>query len=460
MKWIRGPVCGIDNCRSRLYKRDAGRKFCQFGHVAEGDLDIEDDDGEQYTQTRRLNIQFTETAFGSQATSRSTATLGILSEKGAQRLYGSEGRALHYKCLQHILRAITPKVIRHLYKDYGETAVNSLIMSIDPVLKLLWVRLVRKVYITSRPGLIELYVLIYLALRQLNRYPVFVDQYLDMLKKNKVPTINAMTLLLPEMKKALPTGISKLFAILVMPLNDAFYGLLAKWSTQLSLLSVCTTPLDYSYAIAFKLLADLRLPHAPQLLVIYHALAMEVTGGLFRQHAWYAISSVPEIQIVGLVQYVIRLYFLASPEIVDTSQWLAWLSKDEEIPCFNDKTQHMTTEEIMGLSKGKISNYLDWVFENLVPDRYKDPENNDLSVMEKKLDRIFTFQKSEQPPQTTVSNLPFPAVKNNLSTSQRGEVETQIEKFLCSRFSLSPSMLNSMREKIESNLYQKISYTS
>lgn len=57
--YIRGPVCGVDNCPSRLWRVINGRRTCQYGHVMEGDVEFNDDDDNvnvMSTMTRRMNL--------------------------------------------------------------------------------------------------------------------------------------------------------------------------------------------------------------------------------------------------------------------------------------------------------------------------------------------------------------------------------------------------------------------
>ncbi|OBA23451.1 hypothetical protein METBIDRAFT_9714 [Metschnikowia bicuspidata var. bicuspidata NRRL YB-4993] len=455
-KWIRGPICGIDNCRSRLYKRDAGRKFCQFGHIAEGDLDIEDEDGESYTQTKRLNIHFTDTGFGSQASSKATNDASILANLGDKRLYGTDGLVHQYKCFQYILRDVTPKVVRHLYGAFGSTAVESLIAAADPILKLLWVRFVKQTFGNTTPSVSELYILIYLALRQLNRYPVFIDQYIEMVSQNKVPVLNALSLLPPDMRILLPVSSAAVFSPSKVLVEDAFYVLLAKWSTDLDLRNVCATPLDYSYPIVFKLLTDLRIPHAPQLLAVYHELALEITLGVLKQQSLYSILTVPEIQILGLVQYVLHLYLLASPEIFHIQQWIQWIEQDQELPCFRNRNHNMPIDEIVCLSKKQISKYLDWVHENIIPPKYKDPETEELSIMDKKLNKIFEFRSGNEAPTSHILKPPLKLVENDLSASDRARIENHIRNYVCARYGVKSSTLRGVYDRIDGNLRQRL----
>lgn len=458
VKWIKGPICGIDNCRSRLYMRSAGRKFCQFGHVAEGNLDIEDEEGEAYSQTKRLNIQFTDTGFGSQTSVTSTPNTTILKGKGSQRYYGEKGHAYQYKCFQHILREITPKIVHYLYRDFGNDAVKSLVLSVDPIAKLFWVRCVKKTFTGTRPTVVDLFTLVYLALRQLNRYPIFVDEYLEMMTKNKVPFFNAVDILTFDMRVVLPVNSSKLFNAQSAPLEDRFYVLVAKWSVILGVNSACVTPLDYSYPIVCKLLVDLRLPHVPQILVAYHELAHEFTKGHFVHKSISSVITVPEIQIVGLAYYAIRLYLLASSEVVDTEKWMKWLSKKDELLFFKNRFHSASSEDLMKLSEPQVNKYLDWMYETLIPNEYNEPDSEHLTLMQKKLDKIFTYAKTGTVEVDFAIGAPLGIVENTISAAEIPYIDGVLESFICEKYGLRQSTLELMRERIDRDLHEKISY--
>lgn len=65
--FIRGPVCGTDNCPSRLWRIIDGRRTCRYGHVMDGDIEFNNDEDDvggnamagvasSGVVTRRLNL--------------------------------------------------------------------------------------------------------------------------------------------------------------------------------------------------------------------------------------------------------------------------------------------------------------------------------------------------------------------------------------------------------------------
>ncbi|AGO09850.1 AaceriAAL140Cp [[Ashbya] aceris (nom. inval.)] len=104
--YIRGPVCGTDNCRSRLWRIINGHRTCQYGHVMEGDVEFNDDDEEFSAMgvvTRRLNL--TTNATGNFQSSQAFSQTQVLSQHDDEkRLLGAPARELFLKCFQYILR--------------------------------------------------------------------------------------------------------------------------------------------------------------------------------------------------------------------------------------------------------------------------------------------------------------------------------------------------------------------
>ena len=97
-QWIRGPICGVDNCRSRLYRSTDGMKICQYGHVMEGNVEINDDQDENFVSTRRLNLQLDNGGF-------SIALQNIATrQETSKKVYGTNGKMLYWRCLQVLLK--------------------------------------------------------------------------------------------------------------------------------------------------------------------------------------------------------------------------------------------------------------------------------------------------------------------------------------------------------------------
>lgn len=116
--FIRGPVCGVDNCPSRLWRVIAGRRTCQYGHVMEGDIEFNNDDDEAGggVITRRLNL--TTNALGSFQSSLSLSQLDnndnrSQNSRKSKKIYGIEADILYIKSFQYVLKKQCNYLIQH-----------------------------------------------------------------------------------------------------------------------------------------------------------------------------------------------------------------------------------------------------------------------------------------------------------------------------------------------------------
>ena len=99
--WFRGPVCGTDNCRSRLFRSQDGLTICQFGHVLEGAVEINDEpDVGGMVQTRRINTVAVDERGLMSSVARSTSQAA----KTQERLSGDDALTMYHKCLQLLLK--------------------------------------------------------------------------------------------------------------------------------------------------------------------------------------------------------------------------------------------------------------------------------------------------------------------------------------------------------------------
>lgn len=89
--WTKGPLCGKDNCTSRLWHVVEGYRVCRNGHVREGDIEIGSDDDEFYSQ-RTLRIP-------SQPSQHN-----LNNSEHREILSGSKATKLYMQSLQYLLR--------------------------------------------------------------------------------------------------------------------------------------------------------------------------------------------------------------------------------------------------------------------------------------------------------------------------------------------------------------------
>ncbi|QLL33544.1 hypothetical protein HG536_0E04550 [Torulaspora globosa] len=114
--FIRGPVCGVSNCPSRLWRIIDGRRTCQYGHVMEGDVEFNNDDDDLASAgvvTRRLNL--TTGATGSfQSSFNASQSHNQQNLTGSKKIHGYQAKVLFIKSFQLVLRAQAKWLIREM----------------------------------------------------------------------------------------------------------------------------------------------------------------------------------------------------------------------------------------------------------------------------------------------------------------------------------------------------------
>lgn len=453
--WIRGPPCGIDNCRSRLYRLYGGQKYCQFGHVMEGNLEYGEDDGESYTQTRRLNIAITDTGFGSQASTSATPQAAGITESKLVRLYGDRGRVLHFQCLGRVFQLLVPRVARELYPDLPAMELDEFCVSLDHTARLLWVRFAEAIFPGSTlPMIKDVTVLVYLALRQLNRYPVFVEDYLVILYENRVPIVNSNELIDAAAWAALPPVSFVSFTDYELPLHDTFYKLLAKWTIKLGLKHLQEPLGDAIYPLAYRLFLDLRLPHLPRLLCVLHGLNLD--RGLRRRRNGMLLRDTPEPFAVALMYYALRLYLHGLPQIVLRAELKAELQKPTvAFPFLLRPFHEVSASEIMLMSEDDVSRYCDWVYDAIVPGKYKALDTTELSLVERRVNRFFPFERKGWNKSALKARglEPLALVDNKLSHAELGRLEALLMRYLLDRYGLRQLTLRKIVQHITQRHY-------
>ncbi|SCU82971.1 LAME_0C03532g1_1 [Lachancea meyersii CBS 8951] len=269
--FFRGPICGTDNCRSRLWRIIDGRRTCQYGHVMEGDVEFNDDEDDINSMgvvTRRLNL--TTNASGSFRSSMNSQSQSSQKTSDSMKVYGEEADRLFLKCFQHILKL----QCRWLIVNQKFPAV------FEEIVKIMWMRLMKSLgeedglqpptelnsgrknrgEKRGRLGLSLLsgVALLYMAGAHL-RLPVFWPDYLRWICSLKLVYFKANLNLAPSYRRQLPNYYLQLLEGGKTPTGVQFYHRLA---------NICGRVDIYSNARAFvtveplllKLLLTSRLP--------------------------------------------------------------------------------------------------------------------------------------------------------------------------------------------------------
>ncbi|VVT50145.1 uncharacterized protein SAPINGB_P002623 [Magnusiomyces paraingens] len=127
LRWSVGPVCGVDNCRSRHWRIIDGQHVCRNGHVREGDIEMAEDEGGG-EQGRYMRVT------GSMIADRRSQAASQPEEASPKEVTKSLHKALTY---------ILKQQAEFLVKEKG---APSDIMHVSRALFGLWVD-----YITNRP---------------------------------------------------------------------------------------------------------------------------------------------------------------------------------------------------------------------------------------------------------------------------------------------------------------------
>lgn len=139
--YIRGPVCGVGNCPSRLWRIIDGRRTCQFGHVMEGDVEFNDEDEDATNAgvvTRRLNL--TTSATGNfQSSFNSSQIQNSQVEEGGKKIYGPEARLLFIRAVQFTLKRQSRWLINE----------HNLPQEFDKVVKIIWMKILKSIEFDS-----------------------------------------------------------------------------------------------------------------------------------------------------------------------------------------------------------------------------------------------------------------------------------------------------------------------
>ncbi|CAI1513341.1 hypothetical protein SEUBUCD646_0J01800 [Saccharomyces eubayanus] len=220
--FIRGPVCGADNCPSRLWRIIDGRRTCQYGHVMDGDVEFNDDEDDLNglaagVITRRLNL--TTNATGSFQSSQLSNSQLLLqqqrrSHKKFKKLIGHEAKLLFLKSFQFILKRQTRWLIDEMHFP----------AEFDHVVKIIWLKLLKTINDQPREELrLRLHMastvsILYLASTHLS-LPVYTCDYIKWICTTKMPYFQASELLPKSWRTRLPNYYISILEGSISPFN-------------------------------------------------------------------------------------------------------------------------------------------------------------------------------------------------------------------------------------------------
>lgn len=368
--YIKGPVCGVDNCPSVLYRHADGHKICQYGHVQEGDIEINDDQDDNFVVTRRLGFN--------QINGKLLAKGPKVKFSKRKRLTGNPGKEMYLKCLQIIFKYQIKAVINELFPPDKQFE-----QELNKVVKIYWIRLLdsylknpsirsNSVNFNTRPGarlptVFETAFIVYYSILKLNYYPIYFHEFVSLLKTNKVPFLKTIHLLPPINQQLLPFAY---FASIEMNLTgdlDLQLRLLVK---KIGLPTI-EKQLNYFYPFIFKVFSqELLLPNSLELFALVHNLCTRVnydfklTGSEQRQK-----TLAPDVMVAAFMVLAVKIYFiyLNKTKPLNYKDWLNNLHKFDTTRInkseFSSKKQQESIYNLIEWSDDKINSYCDYLNE-------------------------------------------------------------------------------------------------
>ncbi|RLV96009.1 RNA polymerase I-specific transcription initiation factor RRN7 [Spathaspora sp. JA1] len=427
--WFRGPVCGTDNCRSRLYRSSDGLTICQFGHVLEGAVEFNDDQDQAIVSTRRLNAAVAMDARGSYTSSQqarqSTQSLGERSE----RLFGSEALSVYYRCLQILLKYQLNVFIKLFCSE-------SMTKDLTCLVKSNWMDVLSDVHKSEDDGHIDtldLIVIIYISSLQLQAYSIYTSDILDHILSNEIPYVRTLHLVPQELLDKLPTLFHNRLQPYNLPTKNQIYK---KLKITLGRVQMdMTIPTSFYFPFIFKTCSQtLILPNSPDLFMSTYKLLqlLEVNSFTINYTAKKTniyFPSIPEIYLSSIMVFIIKLSFYNNKYSINN--WLTNLSNLESTDFISDETN------LLDWSDSKVENYCDWIYDSIIPKKYKLNESNStLSTLDKRLFQIFKLEKDDEDnidkPTTTASTR---SILNHTSSDNSNQDFQKLEQELLTRFS-------------------------
>ncbi|SCU85795.1 LADA_0D09736g1_1 [Lachancea dasiensis] len=409
--FFRGPICGTDNCRSRLWRIIDGRRTCQYGHVMEGDVEFNDDEDDINSMgvvTRRLNL--TTNVTGSFRSSMNSQLQNSQKNDEFPKVYGAEADRLFLKCFQHILKLQCEYLIS--YQKFPR--------AFRECVKLMWMNLLKdmgKDGITnvsstkSAQGaaqksdklglsLLSSVTLLYLAGAYL-KLPVFWFDFLGWICSMKLLYFQANKHLPELWRRQLPNFYLQVLEGGRAPSNAHFYHKLAHMCSRLDAPSTFGTRIAIE-PLLVKLLLRLRLPphlffHVVQLVRICEDKSSHYTFALngnsrSRVNKLYEHA---EIRMIGYFILCLRYKLLQEDEFL-TRYCIAWLKQDH-LGCGDDILTSLsyTPVTLETWNDRSTEHYLHWMEKHYLPAStvgFGDTQTIDQRIANRKLHVMFPLK--------------------------------------------------------------------
>ncbi|KAK6458658.1 uncharacterized protein RJT20DRAFT_7788 [Scheffersomyces xylosifermentans] len=452
--WTRGPVCGVDNCRSRLYRSTDGLTICQFGHVMEGNIEINDDQDQAVITTRRLNVVNVD-EHGKYTSTGMSNSQSVVSKRSS-KLYGTEAKDLYFLCLQILLKKEVD-IFVNLF--FSESIRHDLVQ----VVKLNWIKCLGVIYNhesnevsngetaqasnksdgnesdddyidkmrkspndkratrkgkTHTVSTLDLISIIYLSALQLKFQPLYVNNLVENIKSNQIPYARTLHLIPKSMMDKLPMPYHNRLQPPRLPSHLELYHSIKLNGSRLhssnaGISKSLAIPLNFYYPFVFNVFSEVLLfPHAIDLFNMFTNLmgTLEIDTLDLELKDDVSIGGVvnfPEVRILGAIIFIAKLTFVSNP-FSSSLHPLIWLDKLNKYE-MNNEYSYMTSNnrELLDWSDDKIDKYCNWIYEHIIPKKNKTynmeneeelaiiEEQEELNIRDKRLFQIFNMDSND-----------------------------------------------------------------
>ncbi|OWB56858.1 hypothetical protein B5S28_g2773 [[Candida] boidinii] len=431
--WIRGPVCGVDNCPSRLWRNLNGQRICQYGHINETYVEINDEDGMlpdggDGTTGKSSGITRRLTNVAGLSQQRNLLDKKIFDKHENDRVFfGRDLKRIMIRCNQFLL------------KYYSEFIIDKF-FDIDDSLKQRFISEVKKnwcYYLKNKLdskldnyekfiNIEEILVLVYYSLVRckLNLNFYFID-FINLILVNKIRS-NKIHLVLPkQLLKKLPIFIiskkfdnSKLICLNFFKVFKQVSTILQKHESNDNAVnehSNLSETFELNYVpFIVKIVLKLRLPieiiNLTNNLILYLKSEEEISSFDLFQNIEYDNYEFPELTVFKLILINIKLYFKNNPKIY--LNWIVVNSKYNKdlnfLKNYNDLNlvknlilKEFTFDKLTTMDSELIKYYLNFFKTNLINDynfetaMLSDKLKEDVKVSMKRLFGIFDIENNK-----------------------------------------------------------------
>lgn len=427
--YIRGPVCGFDNCPSRLWRIIAGRRTCQYGHVMEGDIEFNNDDDVQQSQgiiTKRLKLTTSQT--GSFQANVSLSQQNLLNVKQSKKFMKSDkATLLMIKSLQFILKKQVDYLIQRRHFP----------INFDKIVKLIWLTFLNKHnYHTKKGNRNDLSLninitiaVLYMAILQMG-LPVYFCDLINWIASLDFPFYKANNIIPRQWNEKLPN-----FYLLSLNGNNlltlkTFTDILFRFNSLTHITKIINTQINVS-GLVFKLITLTTLPlefyfYTKQVIKLFCYKDDDYIIPIHKiiNRAGSQSALLPETYILLSFILTIRYVFIYDGVFTDaqiySNQWLKGLLQtpnlnEEDLSEVtinrkltkllnnnNNNSNNGSGSNPMEWSDKETINYLNWIEQKFMPlERQNHEDLGKLSMDEKiiyrKLNDIIPLKSSQFP---------------------------------------------------------------